>query len=166
MHAAADAAAAPAPVFVVSEVLNASGGRTGCFLYRGTLACAALRSRTPALCCPWPRAAGGAAGAAPHEQRPAGEPEADLPEDAATDLAAYEGQQLTLYMAYEEASPKMRQRQRAGAGGAPWRLALRDAADQLVFCARGLPRQVRAPSVCARSLAERAARAQDRCRRC
>lgn len=141
--AGADAGAASSTIFVINEVLNASGGRTGCFLYRGTLASAAPRSRTPDACCPPPRSSSPSAAGAGGALLGAGG------ESPSADLAAYEGQEMTLYMSYEEASPKMRQRVAGRAGGygggalgAPWRVALRDANDDLVYCARGLPLQV------------------------
>lgn len=46
---------------------------------------------------------------------------------------------------YEEASPKMKRRVEAvGSPAAPWRAALRDAQDDLVFNLRGLPQSVQA----------------------
>lgn len=47
---------------------------------------------------------------------------------------------------YEEWSPRPKQRgpctPEAAALGAPWRVSLRDASDELLFCARGLPQQL------------------------
>lgn len=122
-------------VFVVSAVVNASGGRTGCFLYRGKLVTPAPRSRTPS-CCPWGRADS------------CGLLQQDIfgglteQEDEVADLAQYEGQELTLYLSYEEASPKMRHRMPAHQQAlAPWRAILRDSQDDMIFCTRGLPLQ-------------------------
>lgn len=128
----------PCTVFLVSEVVNASGGRTGCFLYRGRLLTPAPRSCTPD-CCPWP---GGAETGRPgslDDQRVVPQ----LGADEELCWAELEGQNLTLYLSYEEASPKMKRRvQAAGTPAAPWRVALRDAQDDLVFSLRGLPQEV------------------------
>ena len=84
------------PVFVVSEVVNASGGRTGCFLYRGSLLAPQPRSRTPDHG-PWPLAAAGGCLEAAEEQLV---PQAGLEDGKQPNWAALEGQQLTLYFRY------------------------------------------------------------------
>lgn len=78
-------------MFVVSEVLNASGGRTGCFLYRGRLMSAAPRAATPDYCCP---ALHGGDGVLAGVQEV---PQMAQCDGEAQDLLQYEGQQLTLY---------------------------------------------------------------------
>lgn len=78
-------------MFVVSEVLNASGGRTGCFLYRGRLVSAAPRAATPDYCCP---ALHGGDGVLAGVQEV---PQMAQCDGEAQDLLQYEGQQLTLY---------------------------------------------------------------------
>lgn len=82
---------AAGPMFVVNEVLNASGGRTGCFLYKGRLVSAAPRSATPDYRCP---ALHGGAGELAGVQEV---PQLSLCGDEQQDLVQYEGQQLTLY---------------------------------------------------------------------
>lgn len=150
----------------MKKVVNASGGRTGCFLYRGTLVTPAPRSSTPDCLSP--------------RQRGAVQQTLDalLPglgegfSEQAAGLSAYEGQELTLYFrwaarssslhpeqqepssvapslpcatnhatcSYEEASPKAKLRGGSAAGpAAPWRAILRDQQDELVYCLRGLP---------------------------
>ncbi|KAL4449494.1 hypothetical protein ABPG77_007138 [Micractinium sp. CCAP 211/92] len=124
-------------VFLVSEVVNASGGRTGCFLYRGSLLTPAPRSSTPD-CCVWKRAAVPGRAGIVEDQRV-------VPQQGSEELswAELEGQELTLYLSYEEASPKMKRRVEAvGSPAAPWRAALRDAQDDLVFNLRGLPQSL------------------------
>ncbi|KAL4443865.1 hypothetical protein ABPG75_011602 [Micractinium tetrahymenae] len=125
-------------VFLVSEVVNASGGRTGCFLYRGRLLTPAPRSSTPD-CCPWPRAGEPGRPGSLEDQRVV--PQLGSEEELC--WAELEGQELTLYMSYEETSPKMKRRvEVAGRPAAPWRAALRDAQDDLVFSLRGLPQRL------------------------
>lgn len=125
-------------VFLVNEVVNASGGRTGCFLYRGSLLTPAPRSRTPD-CYALRRAAEPGRASLLDDQRV-------VPQQGAAEelcWAELEGQELTLYLSYEEASPKMKRRvEAAGTPAAPWRVALRDARDDLVFSLRGLPQSV------------------------
>ncbi|KAI3429602.1 hypothetical protein D9Q98_005688 [Chlorella vulgaris] len=133
-------------VFVVSQVVNASGGRTGCFLYRGSLITPQPRSHTPD-CSPRVRFQ------QPQQSLdlllPGSPCAADEEEAANLNLSAYEGQELTLYMSYEEASPKIKQRlSRCGsaAPSAPWRAILRDSADDMLYCLRGLPIQIQLDS--------------------
>jgi hypothetical protein len=128
---------AAGPVFVVSEVLNASGGRTGCFLFRGRLVSAAPRAATPDYCCP---ALHGGDGVLAGVQEV---PQLAQCDSEGQDLLQYEGQQLTLYFSYEEASPKLKQRVSAArAAAAPWRAIMRDENDEMIFSVRGLPEQV------------------------
>ncbi|PSC69323.1 hypothetical protein C2E20_7169 [Micractinium conductrix] len=126
------------PVFVVSEVVNGSGGRTGCFLYRGSLLAPQPRSRTPDHG-PWPLAAAGGCLEAAEEQLV---PQAGLEDGKQPNWAALEGQQLTLYFSYEQGSPKAKQRA-PRTPAAPWRVSLRDADDEMLFCLRGLPQRLR-----------------------
>lgn len=77
-------------VFVVSKVVNASGGRTGCFLFRGSLVTPPPRASTPLP-------GGSAAGlSAQRDALSAGF--CDAVEEEQVDFAEYEGQELTLYM--------------------------------------------------------------------
>lgn len=82
-------------MFVVSQVVNASGGRTGCFLYRGSLITPQPRSHTPD-CSPRVRFQ------QPQQSLdlllPGSPCAADEEEAANLNLSAYEGQELTLYM--------------------------------------------------------------------
>lgn len=125
------------PVFVVSEVLNASGGRTGCFLYRGRLVSAAPRAATPDYCCPALHAGEGVLAGVQEV------PQLAQCDGERQELLQYEGQQLTLYFSYEEASPKVKQRVSAArVAAAPWRAIMRDENDEMIFSMRGLPEQV------------------------
>lgn len=118
-------------VFVVSKVVNASGGRTGCFLFRGSLVTPPPRASTPLP-------GGSAAGlSAQRDALSAGF--CDAVEEEQVDFAEYEGQELTLYMSYEEASPKIKQRGASASAISPWRAILRDQQDELVYCLRGMP---------------------------
>lgn len=83
----------PCTVFLVSEVVNASGGRTGCFLYRGRLLTPAPRSCTPD-CCPWPRGAETGRPGSLDDQRVVPQ----LGADEELCWAELEGQNLTLYL--------------------------------------------------------------------
>ena len=126
--AADGSASAACSVFVVSEVLKASGGRAGCFLYRGKLVTPPPRSRTPdRSSAPQPRGpshpppasrtllGGGAAtcGACPLETllsaMPHGEGGGDEgEEEEQLDLSELEGSELTLYMRWAQPSPARR----------------------------------------------------------
>lgn len=129
-------------LFVVDTVINRSGGRTGCFLYGGRLVTPAPRSRTPD-CSPCHRVSATCQGLELAAQRL-------VPQQAGDDLpegeqgwGELEGQDLTLYMSYEQASPKMKRRTAtARTPVAPWRVSLRDARDDMLFCARGLPQRI------------------------
>lgn len=86
-------------MFVVREVINSSGGKTGCFLYRGTLAAGPPpRCATPEACCPLVRSpsAGGLLSGVQEVPQCGGRGLEE--EEEQTDLQAYEGQELTLYM--------------------------------------------------------------------
>lgn len=88
-------------MFVVTEVINATGGRTGCFLYRGRLASAAPRAGTPDACCPLPRTGSAdslLAGVQEVPQCALGGPSLADDDSVQVDLSAYEGQELTLYL--------------------------------------------------------------------
>lgn len=91
LHAGCTADLAAGPVFVVSEVLNASGGRTGCFLYRGRLVSAAPRAATPDYCCPALHSGEGVLAGVQEV------PQLAQCDGEQQELLQYEGQQLTLY---------------------------------------------------------------------